>query len=113
MGARHQFSQQIFTKTMVLQVWKPENEPVGRHFVYTTRYVQFFMTLLIQLNDRANIDALVKRVRKKPADYFRFPALWEEICTGYLSVSLMLAKTKVYADNSEAASATVQHSHCT
>lgn len=87
MGARHQFSQQIFTKTMVLQVWKPEHEMIGRHFVYTTRYVQFFMSLLIQLNDRTNIDALVRRVRKKPADYFKFPALWDEICTAYLNVS--------------------------
>lgn len=86
MGAKHEFTQQIFTKTMTLQVWKPENERAGRHFVYTSRYVSFFVRLLVQLGDRASLEALIKRVRKKAGDYFGFAKLWQDICLAYLKV---------------------------
>src|SRR6266480_1908679 len=49
-GARHELTQQMFTKTMQMQVWKPEYERPGRHFVYTSLYLRFFVRLLVQLN---------------------------------------------------------------
>ncbi|PGH04967.1 hypothetical protein AJ79_06924 [Helicocarpus griseus UAMH5409] len=86
MAAKSEVSQQIFTKTMTLQVWRPENERAGRHFVYTTRYVYFFVGLLDQLNDRANMDLLIRRVRKKPNDYVNHAKLWEDICLTYIKL---------------------------
>jgi hypothetical protein len=84
MEAKHELTQQMFTKTMVLQVWKPEFERPGRHFVYTTRYVRFFVQLLAQLGDRESLSALVKRLRRKPDQYFDHNRLWHDTCITYL-----------------------------
>ncbi|PGG98930.1 hypothetical protein GX51_06513 [Blastomyces parvus] len=86
LAAKSEVSQQIFTKTMALQVWRPENERAGRHFVYTTRYVYFFVGLLDQLNDRASLDMLIRRVRRKPNDYVNHSKLWEDICLTYIKL---------------------------
>ena len=85
-GAKHELTQQIFTKTMSIQVWKPEYERAGRHFVYTRRYVKFFVHLLFQLGDRASLEALGKRVRKKPGDFLDHPSVWSEVCMTHLKV---------------------------
>lgn len=86
LGAKHEFTQQIFTKTMTLQVWKPENERAGRHFVYTSRYVKFFVELLSQINDRANFDLLVRRIRRKPTEHLNHQNVWEEIVVTYVKL---------------------------
>lgn len=91
MGAKHEFTQQIFTKTMSLQIWKPEHERAGRHFVYTSRYVLFFVGLLNQLNDRVNLDLLLKRIRRKPNDYLNHTKVWGEVCVTYIRVSSLRA----------------------
>ncbi|KAJ5736030.1 Tetratricopeptide-like helical [Penicillium malachiteum] len=78
-AAKHEMSQ-IFTKTLTIQVWRPEFERPGRHFVYTTRYVYFFVNLLDQLDDRASLDQLLRRVRKKQGDFINHSKLWEDVC---------------------------------
>jgi hypothetical protein len=98
MEAKAELTQQMFTKTMVLQVWKPEFERPGRHFVYTTRYVQFFVQLLSQLNDRESLNALVKRLRRKPDQYFDHARLWLETCISYLR---LLRKTGAVPESYE------------
>ena len=85
-GAKHELTQQMFTKTMVLQVWRPEAERAGRHFVYTSRYTRFFVKILKQLKDRANLEMLAKRVRRRPHDLFEHSLVWQEICTAYLQL---------------------------
>jgi hypothetical protein len=85
-AAKNELTQQIFTKTMTIQVWRPEFERPGRHFVYTTRYVYFFVSLLDQLNDRANLDQLLRRVRKKQGDFINHAKLWEDVCLTYAKV---------------------------
>ncbi|KAK2761187.1 Histone transcription regulator 3 [Arachnomyces sp. PD_36] len=85
-AAKHELTQQIVTKTMNLQVWRPEHERPGRHFVYTTRYVYFFAGLLNQLNDRTNLDMLLRRVRRKPTDYLNHTKLWEDISGIYIKL---------------------------
>ncbi|KAH8424106.1 putative transcriptional corepressor of histone genes (Hir3) [Aspergillus melleus] len=84
--AKGELTQQIFTKTMTIQVWRPEYERPGRHFVYTTRYVYYFVALLDQLNDRANLDQLLRRVRKKQGDFINHTKLWEDVCLTYARV---------------------------
>ncbi|KAK2738386.1 Histone transcription regulator 3 [Myotisia sp. PD_48] len=83
-AAKNDLTQHIFTKTMTVQVWRPENERAGRHFVYTTRYVYFFVHLLDQLDDRTNFDMLIRRVRRKINDYLNYAKLWEDICSTYI-----------------------------
>jgi hypothetical protein len=86
LGAKHEFTQQIFTKTMTLQVWKPEHERAGRHFVYTSRYVKFFVELLSQINDRTNLDLLVRRIRRKPTEYLNHQDVWEGVVVTYVKL---------------------------
>lgn len=85
-NAKHELTQQMFTKTMTVQVWKPEHERPGRHFVYTSRYTRFFIQLLDQTGDKTNMEMLAKRVRKKQTDFFEHSKLWQELCTQYLSL---------------------------
>lgn len=92
LGAKHEFTQQIFTKTMTLQVWKPENERPGRHYVYTGRYVSFFVHLLEQLNDRANLDQLVRRIRRKTTDFLDHTKIWEEVATTFVRLLRRMGK---------------------
>ncbi|OCT47000.1 Histone transcription regulator 3 like protein [Cladophialophora carrionii] len=84
LGAKHEFTQQIFTKTMTMQVWKPEHERPGRHYVYTGRYVSFFVHVLEQLNDRGSLDALVRRIRRRAIDFLDHTKIWEEAATTYV-----------------------------
>ncbi|KAG8525765.1 uncharacterized protein KY384_000525 [Bacidia gigantensis] len=86
LGAKHELMQQIFTKTMTYQVWKPENERSGRHFVYTGRYVQFIMQLQFNLRDKEGIEALAKKVRKKSGDFINHAAIWQDLGNAYLSL---------------------------
>lgn len=86
LGAKYEFNQQIFTKTMSIQVWKPDNERAGRHFVYTSRYVRFFTRLLYKLNDKAGLEALARRIRKKNGDFMDHAGVWEEVSRAYLKV---------------------------
>ncbi|KAH7139031.1 hypothetical protein B0J11DRAFT_33445 [Dendryphion nanum] len=83
-GAKHELTQQMFTKTMTVQVWKPEYERPGRHFVYTSRYTRFFFKILDQTADKANFEALAKRVRRKTTDFFEHAKLWQDMCSQYL-----------------------------
>lgn len=83
-AAKEELTQQVFTKTMNIQVWRPEHERAGRHFVYTTRYVNFFIRLLLQLGDTASLEALAKKIRKKAGDFIGHAGLWDSICQRYL-----------------------------
>ncbi|RAK98284.1 putative transcriptional corepressor of histone genes (Hir3) [Aspergillus ibericus CBS 121593] len=85
-AAKNELTQQIFTKTMTIQVWRPEFERPGRHFVYTTRYAYFFVSLLDQLDDRVNLDQLLRRVRKKQGDFINHGKLWEDASLTYARV---------------------------
>ncbi|PSN66836.1 hypothetical protein BS50DRAFT_676546 [Corynespora cassiicola Philippines] len=91
-GAKHELTQQMFTKTMAVQVWKPENERPGRHFVYTTRYTKFFVHLLDQTGDKVNMEMLARRVRRKQTDFFEHSKLWNELCLRYLKMLRRMGK---------------------
>ncbi|KAM0720665.1 hypothetical protein Q7P37_004802 [Cladosporium fusiforme] len=90
-GARHELTQQMFTKTMVLQVWRPDAERPGRHFVYTTRYTRFFVKILESLRDRTNLEQLARRVRRRNHELFEHTAVWQDICNAYLRILRDLA----------------------
>lgn len=54
--------------------------------MYTSRYIYFFVHILDQLNDRASLDLLLRRVKKRLNDYVNYTKLWEDICTTYIKV---------------------------
>jgi len=85
-AARTEFQNSVFTKTMQIVVWKPDAERPGRHCVYMERYVKQMMRLLWMTNDKENMELLIKRVRKKPNEFFRFATLWTECCTTYCRI---------------------------
>ncbi|KAK8029878.1 Histone transcription regulator 3-like, partial [Apiospora rasikravindrae] len=74
----------MFTKTMVMNVWKCDAERPGRHHVYTEQYVRFMVKLLVTLKDRTNFEALLRRIRKKGGDFYHFNDLWQTCCMAYL-----------------------------
>ncbi|KIW10380.1 hypothetical protein PV08_11342 [Exophiala spinifera] len=84
LGAKYEFTKQIFTKTMTIQVWKPEYERPGRHYVYTGRYVTYFAHLLEQLSDRVNLDQLVRRIRRKTTDFLDHAKVWEDVVAAFV-----------------------------
>jgi hypothetical protein len=45
--------------------------------------VYFFVSLLDQLDDRASLDQLLRRVRKKQGDFIDHTKLWEDMCLTY------------------------------
>ncbi|KAK0726452.1 hypothetical protein B0T21DRAFT_350584 [Apiosordaria backusii] len=67
----------MFTKTMVMNVWKCDAERPGRHYVYTWRYIKYVAKLLATLNDRTNLEAVLRRIRKRGADFYYFNELWQ------------------------------------
>ncbi|KAL4732249.1 Histone transcription regulator 3 [Fusarium chlamydosporum] len=76
----------MFTKTMVMNVWKCDAERPGRHHVYTEQYVRFMTKLLVIMNDRGNLEQLLRRLRKKGADFYHFTDLWQSCCIAYLKL---------------------------
>lgn len=74
----------MFTKTMVMNVWKCDTERPGRHHVFTEQYVRFMTRLLVVMADRANLELLLRRLRKKSADFYHFADLWQSCCIAYL-----------------------------
>ncbi len=98
LGAKHELSQQIFTKTMTIQVWKPDNERAGRHFVYTGRYVSFFADLLVKTNDRDNMDLLARRIRRKAGDFVNHTSIWQDYSMKYLKVDYCNSPLNIFAN---------------
>lgn len=84
--ARTEFQKSTFTRTMQIQVWRPEHERAGRHFVYMERYVRLMTTLLEILNDKSGIDQLARRVRKKSSEFCHFDLVWHDCCSTYLQL---------------------------
>ncbi|KAI1154038.1 hypothetical protein F4825DRAFT_413281 [Nemania diffusa] len=74
----------MLTKTMVMNVWKCDAERPGRHHVYTEQYVRFVVKLMVVLKDRTSFEAMLRRLRKKGADYYHFSDLWQACCLAYL-----------------------------
>lgn len=97
-AARAEFRDCIFTKTMHIQVWKPDAERPGRHCVYMERYIRFMINLLFVLEDKPNMELLAKRVRKKSTEIFHFNKVWNECCTVYMRMIRRAAQIPVSMD---------------
>lgn len=90
----------MFTKTMVMNVWKCDAERPGRHHVFTEQYVRFMTKLLVIMSNRTDLELLLRRLRKKGADFYHFADLWQYSCTAY--VKLLRAAYKIPVTTDEA-----------
>lgn len=73
----------MVTKTMAINVWKCDAERPGRHHVFTEQYVRYIVSLLTVTNDRVNMEALLRKIRKKGADFYHFNELWATCVQAY------------------------------
>lgn len=73
----------MVTKMMAINVWKCDVERPGRHHVYTEQYVRYIVRLLTNTNDRVNLEALLRKIRKKGADFYHFNDLWAACVQAY------------------------------
>ncbi|KAK3318825.1 hypothetical protein B0H66DRAFT_517185 [Apodospora peruviana] len=76
----------MFTKTMVMNVWKCDAERPGRHHVYTEQYIRFIVRLLAVMNDRTNLEAVLRRIRKKSLEFYHFNELWQHSVSTYIKL---------------------------
>ncbi|KAK4213680.1 histone transcription regulator 3 [Rhypophila decipiens] len=76
----------MFTKTMVMNVWKCLEERSGRHHVYTEQYTRYVVRLLVILKDRTNLELVLRRIRKKSADFYHFQELWQHCVVAYVKM---------------------------
>ncbi|PHH65069.1 hypothetical protein CDD81_3467 [Ophiocordyceps australis] len=89
----------MFTKTMVMNVWKCDAERPGRHHVFTERYVRFMTKLLLIMTDHTNLELLLRRLRKKGADFYHFLDLWQFCCTAYLDLLRKIYRIRTPTDD--------------
>lgn len=76
----------MFTKTMVLNVWKCDAERPGRHHVFTEQYTRFMVRLLVIMNNRVDLELMLRRLRKKSADFYHFNDLWYSCSVAYVAL---------------------------
>ncbi|KAJ3495924.1 hypothetical protein NLG97_g3042 [Lecanicillium saksenae] len=76
----------MFTKTMVMNVWKCDAERPGRHHVFTEQYTRFMVRLLVIMSNRVDLELLLRRLRKKSADFYHFNDLWQSCSVAYVSL---------------------------
>ncbi|KAK3307422.1 uncharacterized protein B0T15DRAFT_177781 [Chaetomium strumarium] len=98
-AAFHVLRDSMFTKTMVMNVWKCDAERPGRHHVYTERYIRYMVKLLDVLNDRANLEAVLRRIRKKSAEFYHFNELWQYCVMTYVKLLRQTFKVAVAEDD--------------
>lgn len=52
------------THKNLVNIWKPDLERPGKHFVYAYQYVMFYLDLLYRLNDFNSIGLVCKKIRR-------------------------------------------------
>jgi hypothetical protein len=90
----------MFTKTMVMNVWKCDAERPGRHHVFTEQYVRFVVKIIAVMKDRTNLEALMRRIRKKAAEFYHFNDLWQTCVATYLQLIRQAHKIPVSHEDS-------------
>lgn len=74
------FSLKASNKTL-LQMWKPENERPGKHFVYMFYYTQFFIKVLRRELDLSALIQILPKLRKANSTMVSLYFAWENLCS--------------------------------
>lgn len=64
-----------------LQMWKPENERPGKHFVYMYQYTQFFLRILERDKDLTTMVLLFPKLRRANSSMVQLYPAWEKLCS--------------------------------
>lgn len=74
------FSLKASSKTF-LQMWKPENERAGKHFVYMYQYTRFYITVLTQERDLSSLISMFPKLRKANSTMVHLYYAWDHMCS--------------------------------
>lgn len=64
-----------------LQLWKPEYERPGKHFVYMFQYTKFFVLLLTLDQDLTSMALMYPKLRRANSTMMLLNVVWEQLCT--------------------------------
>lgn len=76
------FSLRLTTKTF-LQMWKPENERAGKHFVYMHQYARFYITVLTRERDLSSLVCMFPKLRKANSTMVQLYHAWDHMCSSF------------------------------
>lgn len=76
------FSLKTATKSF-LQLWKPEHERPGMHFVYMYQYTRFYTTVLLEERDLQSLVYMFQKVRKANSTMVLLYYAWDYICSSF------------------------------
>lgn len=82
------------TSKSLIQIWKPDNERPGKHFVYTFQYAMVYIDLLAKDRDLGNLLNMVPRLRKSNSTMISLNITWEKLCSTICKLVRGLFKIK-------------------
>lgn len=68
------------TNKNLVNIWKPEFEPPGKHFVYTHKYILYYIMLVDCLADFQKLLLFTKKLRRYGAGMINLNEAWEAAC---------------------------------
>ena len=68
---------------LFLQLWKPENERPGKHFVYMYQYTRFYTTVLLRERDLTSLVHMFQKVRRANSTMVLLYYAWEHVCSAF------------------------------
>ncbi|KAM3124472.1 hypothetical protein SBP28_003368 [Candidozyma auris] len=82
------------TNKTYLQMWKPEHERPGKHFVYMYQYTEFYIKLLRRELDLASLVLMLPKLRRANSTMIKLYFAWENICSSICKLIRVIAKVE-------------------
>lgn len=82
------------TNKTYLQMWKPEHERPGKHFVYMYQYTEFYIKLLRRELDLASLVLMLPKLRRANSTMIKLYFAWENICSSICKLIRVVAKVE-------------------
>ncbi|CAI5758328.1 unnamed protein product [Candida verbasci] len=70
----------------LVSIWKPDSERPGKHFLYTFRYIYFYIELLKQNNDLNSLIIMLPKLRRSNSVMIQLTTAWEFLCTSICKI---------------------------
>jgi hypothetical protein len=65
----------------LINIWKPDLEAPGKHFVYTFQYCNFYLDVIYRLLDLQSLSLFIKKLRRFGPSMVDLPGTWDKACT--------------------------------
>lgn len=75
-----------------LQMWKPEHERPGKHFVYMYQYTQLYIKLLRRELDLSSLILMLPKLRRANSTMVMLYFAWENICSSICKLIRVVAR---------------------